>query len=644
MESCENQRPCRSEGVAGREHRILRAPSRTLLRKCLRVVCAFALAFSGTLGVEVALATAAPSSATALLGTASPSELATPDQGNPDGNLPVEKPAIADVGMYDANDPANQFSVNNILSYASQGIVGSARIQTRGGSLDFDTVIWWNDGSAENGGSRVTWRLSDPVGIADVSPTGVITARGTGDGVVTVTAVVSAADSATGAELACSVEVSIEGQTDTPYVKSIVVCDDSGAPIDPSYLFEDDTLATAVLNLQARVVVHEPASDEDTEYLVTSASGLAVQTQGRVSDLVWTTSDEDAGVVSESGVYRPLKTGVNTVRARSNAGFNASAIWDDALIVMPGGDKGDWHPQSTLTVRVVWETEPNTVVKEKEYSIADLEALGTQTLAYTAIGGARGFKTFLGRGPYLSSILDDAGVNTDGVKELAFETADNYQDQVSWDLLVDTDRYYFPNIEVNSYAEAVQVAPMIAIDSRKITDGVSSVTPQDYDSLDGNRRFLLLFGAKSDGTISTRYQVYNIFALRVVLAGGPPPEGGGEPGPDPKGGGSGGGGTPGGSGSNPGESGGSSLSENSTGEGGGDVGLSQEGGSGAASRSLGTWSVLQAINKYPSDVDDLLLDNPFAPFALPLTFGFAAAGGLEKYLAYRRQKRMPAFA
>ena len=126
MESCENQRPCRSEGVAGREHRILRAPSRTLLRKCLRVVCAFALAFSGTLGVEVALATAAPSSATALLGTVSPSELATLDQGNPGGNLPVEKPAIADVGMYDVNDPANQFSVNNILSYASQGIVGSA--------------------------------------------------------------------------------------------------------------------------------------------------------------------------------------------------------------------------------------------------------------------------------------------------------------------------------------------------------------------------------------------------------------------------------------------------------------------------------------------------------------------------------------
>ena len=458
-----------------------------------------------------------------------PSESADPE---PSGPSEPEVPAadelrIADVGVFLTGTNKDAYA----FASSSDQTVNSVRavIDQRGGEIDFDAAILWNDGSDwEYDSNKVDWELdSGGETLATLSQTGVLTARGTDDGTVRVIASVDGSYTEDGAPLKAMFLVELRGQTDTKYVTDIVICDDSGAPFD-SYRFEPGTLATATLDLTARVTVFDPATNAENEYLCTPSSGLASQTNGEVANLFWESSDTRLGAVSEEGIYRPVVAGTNKVIAYSTAGFNGSRVEARATIDMPtedGEDVTDYNPQNELTVKVYYETVPDQYVAEKTYTVDDLEALGTFVATYTAVGtGTGGCLTTTGRGPLLSRVLQDAGVNTDGVARLHFDTPDNYQGSVSWSMLVDTDRYYFPNYlngGASRYDGMVQVAPMIAIDSYRNS---SRDTSPHYDELNGDRRFLLLFGSKTTGESISNLQVYNMRTIYVVLEGAPPVE------------------------------------------------------------------------------------------------------------------------
>ena len=49
------------------------------------------------------------------------------------------------------------------------------------------------------------------------------------------------------------------------------------------------------------------------------------------------------------------------------------------------------------------------------------------------------------------------------------------------------------------------------------------------------------------------------------------------------------------------------------------------------------WTAINATQASGDDVRNVLADNPFAPFAIPVGLGITVAGGLEKLLAFRRQ-------
>ena len=51
------------------------------------------------------------------------------------------------------------------------------------------------------------------------------------------------------------------------------------------------------------------------------------------------------------------------------------------------------------------------------------------------------------------------------------------------------------------------------------------------------------------------------------------------------------------------------------------------------------WTKLSTVDPTNDDIRNILADNPFAPFVIPLGLAFAVAGGLEKYLGFRRQTR-----
>ncbi|MBP3866513.1 MAG: hypothetical protein J6D25_01710, partial [Eggerthellaceae bacterium] len=56
------------------------------------------------------------------------------------------------------------------------------------------------------------------------------------------------------------------------------------------------------------------------------------------------------------------------------------------------------------------------------------------------------------------------------------------------------------------------------------------------------------------------------------------------------------------------------------------------------------FKVYQVMNKNASETEELVVENPFAPFAVPLGVLFVGAGGLESLLWFRFQRRGIAFA
>lgn len=112
------------------------------------------------------------------------------------------------------------------------------------------------------------------------------------------------------------------------------------------------------------------------------------------------------------------------------------------------------RPQDSLTVKVVWEEAPDKVVSEKTFSRAEVEAMGMGSSKPTpSSGSANRFATVSGRGVLLSTVLEAAGANLDGIKEFRFVTADtpvgssDFGTAVSYNMLFGSIRYYFPQYD-----------------------------------------------------------------------------------------------------------------------------------------------------------------------------------------------------
>ena len=619
---------------------------------------AASMAFAGAQGSDVSGNAAVPAADTdAGTGDAgSPTDPNTPSQ-------PATKPFIGDVSIW-------SHDTGTTLGYAtSPSSATVATITTKGGTLWFDNVVWWSDGTNTANQSYVSWSVSDP-SIATISPAGVLTA--VGDGVVAVTATCTQ-NTQDGSPLACTIYVEVAGQTDARYVSAVRIAGPDGAAIDGPYIFEQD-ISTALLQLYALVDVVDPATGATQTYSTQNGS-IAAQT-GDIADVTWYVNDTIATIDETSGLFRPSRYGIVSVTCASTAGFGNVTVTGSATINTKdpeGGEvKDDYHPQDSIKIKAYYESDPPAdlhddsdehFVINKEYSLEQLEGMGSVTATYTAIG-TNGYYTMTGRGVPLSTVLESAGVNIAGMSQLNFGTADNIDRPVSASFIFDTARYYFPNIDIGSYAEAVQVYPILAFESNEIRNGS---TDPNYDMTEATR-FRLLFGATPDGGTS-QYQIKWINTLYVVLAGGPPVQPGGG---DDNGGGTDNGGGQGGGGISNGTEIGDGTGSGDAGNGtGGGMAAGTQGGQnvqgsdnaatnaaeGAQSGSTGedqtgaqeaagdagsgaAYSVYQIPNPNASDVERTVEhDNPFKKYAGPLGAAAVFAGAAQTALWYRRQAK-----
>ena len=582
---------------------------------------------------------------------------ATPSQS-------AQQPYIADVSIWSHESGATV----GVASSPSSAI--AARISAKGGTLWFDNVAWWNDGTSVANQSYVSWSVSDP-SIATISPGGILTA--VGDGIVAVTATATA-NTQGGAPLACTIYIEVTGQTDARYVSGIRIAGPDGEALSGPYVLEQD-LSTATAQFYALVDVVDPATGATQTYSTKNGS-IASQT-GDIADVTWYAGDTIAAIDQTTGLFRPSRYGIASIYCASAAGHGGATVTGSATVNTKdptGGEvRDDYHPQSSIKVKAYYEEDPPAdlhddsdkhFVINKEYSLEQLESMGTVTATYTALSDSA-YYTMTGRGVALSTLLEDAGVNIAGMSQLNFGTADNIDRPVSSAFIFDTNRYYFPNIDIGSYAGAVQVYPIIAFESNEIKN---AGTDPNFDMTEATR-FRLLFGSTPDGGTS-QFQIKWINTLYVVLAGGPPvqpgngenPGGSNNEGDQPGGGGISNGTTTGdgsgsgdegngtGSGMAKGDQGGSDVQGSSDaadnaaeGAQSGSAGQSDTGAQASADDSESgapAFSVYQIPNPNASEVEHTVAhDNPFKKYAGPLGAAAVVAGAGQTALWYRRQAR-----
>ena len=582
---------------------------------------------------------------------------ATPSQS-------AQQPYIADVSIWSHESGATV----GVASSPSSAI--AARISAKGGTLWFDNVAWWNDGTSVANQSYVSWSVSDP-SIATISPGGILTA--VGDGIVAVTATATA-NTQGGAPLACTIYIEVTGQTDARYVSGIRIAGPDGEALSGPYVLEQD-LSTATAQFYALVDVVDPATGATQTYSTQNGS-IASQT-GDIADVTWYVGDTIAAIDQTTGLFRPSRYGIASIYCASAAGHGGATVTGSATVNTKdptGGEvRDDYHPQSSIKVKAYYEEDPPAdlhddsdkhFVINKEYSLEQLEGMGPVTATYTALSDSA-YYTMTGRGVALSTLLEDAGVNIAGMSQLNFGTADNIDRPVSSAFIFDTNRYYFPNIDIGSYAGAVQVYPIIAFESNEIKN---AGTDPNFDMTEATR-FRLLFGSTPDGGTS-QFQIKWINTLYVVLAGGPPvqpgngenPGGSNNEGDQPGGGGifngtatgdgtgSGGEGNGTGSGMAKGNQGGADVQGGSDaadnaaeGAQSGSAGQSDTGAQASAGDSESgapAFSVYQIPNPNASEVERTVEhDNPFKKYAGPLGAAAVVAGAGQTALWYRRQAR-----
>lgn len=551
------------------------------------------------------------------------------------------------------------------LGYATNPYLETAYVSTKGGTIQFDSVVYWSDWTNEPGTRLVTWSTSDP-SLATINSAGILTAIA--DGKVEVRATVSS-NTVSGSSLVAKAYVDISGQSDARYVTSVRIADPDGNDIgSAAYVLEAD-ITTAQAQFHALVDVMDPVTGQTQTYSTKNGS-ISSQT-GDIADVLWYAGDSAMAAVDETqGLFRPLVYGIVTLYVSSNAGFGNATVTGSATVNTkdPEGGmvKDGYHPQAFLTVKAYYELyQPTNMqgdderfVINKTYSVEEMESMGTITQSYTALGGGS-YYTMTGRGVPLSTVLANAGVNVAGVKQLAFGTADHIDRPVSYGYIFGENRYYYPNVDIGSYTGAQQVYPILALESNEVKN--ASADP-NYDMSEGTR-FRLLFGSTPAGGTS-QYQIKWIHTLYVVLEGGPAvTPGDGEGG----GGGSSGGGDGSegavGDGSGAGESGigaGAGLAEGTQGgadaaslgdteaaegESGGSAGDASGTESSGGHTASGKFSVFQVMNRNDSETERAIdPDNPFKRYAFPLGVAVLAVGGMESFVWYRRQVRGVALA
>lgn len=468
--------------------------------------------------------------------------------------------------------------------------------------------------STDLGAIDLVWESSN-VKVAKVSPAGLVTPVKNGS--CTITATVK--DPAKYGEASCSVDFEISGQNGS-YVSDVEITTKKGKVINETVVLAGDGAKPVYYQLYATITWKNANGDVVKTETTSSKKCTATYTWSVAGNT------DTVAVNKYTGRVASQSSGIGQVMVTVSGGKGGRSVSDTVYFRVDTGQY-DYNPADSLTLKVAYEEFPDQIIEEKTYSEKQLsKMLPKVTNNYTVIGGNNGsYATIRATGYMFKDILKLLNCSINDIKQFRFGTADSYDSPVSYSYLFGSERYYFPDYDIGYTSGGVVVPPIIATANSMHWN--EPYVSKD-EKLDEGTRYRLVFGASGKTDANTSKQVYYINTINVILKGGPPTsDGHGDGGGDGTGNGSGMGQGPS---EGDGDSGG--LEDPSS--------SAQAGGNGTGSDAdSGTrWRVYQMMSTNKSNPGVLEMDNPLAPFAVPIGIAAFLLGGISFYIGFRKRR------
>lgn len=195
-------------------------------------------------------------------------------------------------------------------------------------------------------------------------------------------------------------------------------------------------------------------------------------------------------------------------------------------------DSGSGKAANSLQVKVGYSGQVPEL--KKEYTVAQLEALGTKNQRFSWLTSVGGNIVQSAKGVTLKKILEDAGIDINSVSRIHFTCSDAHETKdLTIGYLCNQSRYYYPNLAKNwdyddgkaldGAAEGrIAVETVIATADYWKKNTLDDNDPEPYESMITSKRFRLCFGMTDTQTVTSFNSAKWIHSIEVTLAGAPP--------------------------------------------------------------------------------------------------------------------------
>ncbi len=201
----------------------------------------------------------------------------------------------------------------------------------------------------------------------------------------------------------------------------------------------------------------------------------------------------------------------------------------------------------TLIVRVQYAGEREEKIREKiRFTKSELEQMGVSTRYYTNVTRVGTILAIIGRGPEMTTILEEAGIDLNSIQYITFRTTDGtgihqrYSRNFTVNQHLTANRYYYPNLQKNydrvddnaliplhgSLRKAQLVPSILALESISTKQPDKELAPSEMTTEDAYRFCLgqgaLQEGVKTQSSDTTAVEAAKyIFGVDVTLSGSP---------------------------------------------------------------------------------------------------------------------------
>ncbi|GEM_PF-1181924 len=349
----------------------------------------------------------------------------------------------------------------------------------------------------------------------------------------------------------------------TIYIFALAVLILSGCSLLTPPIVQAEQISLYIIDANNQLIMTEPPPVTRDGWALVPISTLAETLQGKV---VW---DDEQQTITLTKNRDTIRLRVDSDQAKMNGqelsldapvcnidgrvyvplvsvaeAMGAKLEWDEEIRtvkLLPGmgtvshtsfSPTRDGTPSETLTVKVGYFGTPYNTLKV--FTFSELEAMADLYQAYTFIDSMPAVVLDSAQGVKLVDILESCAIDINSIDKLYFYTTDvnkGWYQSLSKSFLLDTKRYYFPNLPTHwdydeekalpeAEKDAVAVEPIIAVrDYWK-----RFATTPDFTQMDESNGFRLVFGQTDTRTNTAMRSAKWIREISVMLIGKPPSE------------------------------------------------------------------------------------------------------------------------